>query len=303
MMPISVRDNSEAVKMGYSRANDTINRFNAGIAGAGKNFGEAVIQGRLLAAGDEPSEKLLRAAETAGISTGYMPMSVRDKVEMEQEYGNEMLRQKQEHDEQMQAAKIEADMAAKQADLFEKTKGSLSPHDRAAISLLNNGIETNSDKAKAWDVYSSVRGIKGTGADIESLAGLVGDQNAFFNELKTAIKPEAQQAVNAIIHGNLAKGIPLSFAALAQAIGGSEPDKLKFQNAFQSIAQKHLDPNKLTAALQEIYYPEQIEAYRQGMELQQEPQQEQITEQQFENHLNSMDDEQLTAFMKRMGMI
>jgi hypothetical protein len=211
---------------------------------------------------------------------------------------------RREHEMEMLEAKQKADEAEKQVALQEKIKDKLSPHDRIAISLLNSGIKTDSDKARAWDAYSSVRGVKGTGADIESLASLVGNQNLFFDELKKEIRPNATKAIDEIIRGNIAKGIPLSFAALAEKIGGSEPDKLKFQTQFQRIAQKHLDPGKLTTALAEIYDPQQREVYRNAMGLEQ-PQAapEQIKEQQFDNYLNSMTDEHLAAFMKRMGIM
>jgi len=47
MMPISVRDNSWAIKMGYDRANDTVNRFNQGLNDASKGFEAGVIKSRL----------------------------------------------------------------------------------------------------------------------------------------------------------------------------------------------------------------------------------------------------------------
>jgi hypothetical protein len=211
---------------------------------------------------------------------------------------------KREHEMEMLEAKQNADEIAKQAELLEKTQKDLSPHDRTLMSILEKGIQTEDDKARAWDAYSSVRGIKGADADLESMVGLAGDQTKFFNELKQSIKPNSTKAIEAIIQGNLAKGIPLSFAALAEAIGGSPSEKLKFRTDFQRIAQKHLDANKLSDTINAIYYPKQKEAYRQGMGMRQ-PQAapEQITEQQFDNYLNSMTDEQLAAFMKRMGIM
>jgi hypothetical protein len=53
MMPISVRDNSAAIQMGYNRANDTVNRFNTGLNDASKGFEKSVIIGRLKSEEDE----------------------------------------------------------------------------------------------------------------------------------------------------------------------------------------------------------------------------------------------------------
>jgi hypothetical protein len=263
-------------------------------------------QGGYEGKGDQWEKERLRAMQDAqaarfasfgGNTSGYDNMRSREAAEA-------AATARRAHEMEMLEAKQKADEAEKQVALQEKIKDKLSPHDRIAISLLNSGIKTDSDKARAWDAYSSVRGVKGTGADIESLASLVGNQNLFFDELKKEIRPNATKAIDEIIRGNIAKGIPLSFAALAEAIGGSEPDKLKFQTQFQRIAQKHLDPDKLTTALAEIYDPQQREVYRNAMG-QGQPQAapEQITEQQFDNYLNSMTDEQLAAFMKRMGIM
>jgi hypothetical protein len=53
MMPISVRDNSTAIQMGYNRANETVNRFNQGLNDASKGFEKGMIISRLKSEEDD----------------------------------------------------------------------------------------------------------------------------------------------------------------------------------------------------------------------------------------------------------
>jgi hypothetical protein len=93
MMPISVRDNSEAIKMGYNRANDTVNRFNQGLMSAGKEFGDATIKSRLFFGEWDAEDKAFLNAMAKKINDG-VPLTDEEQKRLDKKMDDRSFLQK-----------------------------------------------------------------------------------------------------------------------------------------------------------------------------------------------------------------
>jgi uncharacterized protein YidB (DUF937 family) len=199
MFPISVTSTNDAVRMGVDNYRYNQDRLANSIGELGKSLEKGILTARL--AGGNPSEAALRAAERAGMQTGYIPMSVRDQGEIAQahdfakmdrghEQNLELFGLKQEAAERAAVAKAQEDELKHRREMSKGLKG----EDKALLELVNK--PEWSDKDRNQFIHAGMTKFAASPGGLQSFINATTDKNKVLDErARTAMNTEIQNVI------------------------------------------------------------------------------------------------------------
>jgi len=189
MMPLQVGSNLGAVQLGADRARMHVDNLNRGMMAAGRGFEEGLLKSRMLLGENTGVALPLKAMETAGIASGYIPPSKLAEIE----------RQEVMQREQMAAAERVA--AAKEAQSLEDAniKGAfqqLTENDNKAQILYGNMNSANSLLLEYERDNASRLSDPMIKATIKAMEERIAEMKAEYNNRKAMSDQMAQTLIN-----------------------------------------------------------------------------------------------------------